>query len=497
MFFVYKIVLIILSIMLLPVILTAFLLKPKFQAGFWEKIGISTQQSDKKFKLSLLNMSTVIFFLRIFISLWEKFGFCKEILKKKSIWVHAVSVGEINATEGLIKRIKSELPAYKLVVTTVTATGQEVANKKLGDVADVISYFPYDFSFSIKSALKAFNPALIVIAETEIWPNFVDQTSKRGIPVMLVNGRISPGSFKGYRKLRFFFSKILKKFSLILMQTETDRERIVKIGAPAEITEVMGNLKFDITGGIDDNAVQELKDSLQVGDNRVLIAGSTHQGEDEIVLNVYKKLKQEFQDLKLLLAPRHPERNEDVLELINSSGHKHGLRSAKQGFGGADVILLDTMGELGQLYGVSHLAFIGGSFSGTGGHNPLEAAIYGVPVVSGSTVFNFKDIYNAMTETGAAKLVNSEDELYLQLKDYLVIPKQKGFSEMRSGNEDFSLVPLEKPQRVEESSISENRNTNSLPTCYNYNRASRACLEIFEKNRGALDFAIQKIKKYL
>ena len=419
MFFIYNILLILFSIILSPIAAVAFVLKPKFSAGFWEKIGLHKKKPGKK-----------------------------------SIWLHAVSVGEINATEGLIKRIKKEFPDYNLVITTVTATGQDVANKKLAHTADIISYFPYDFAFSAKAAIKAFNPALVIIAETEIWPNFVNQAHKRKIPLMIVNGRISPGSFKNYKKLNFFFKNILKKFSLILTQTETDKERFVKIGAPPEIVEIMGNLKFDIKKILDKNSIKNLKNSLKIGNNKVLTAGSTHQGEDEIILRVYNRLKCEFKDLKLLIAPRHPERNKAVLSLIASSGYKYGLRSKGDNFDNADMILLDTMGELEQLYSVSYFAFIGGSFSGTGGHNPLESAIYGIPVLSGPIVFNFKDIYKFMTDSEAAKIVHNEQELYIQLKNYLIYND-------------------------------------------NYKQASNACIEIFEKNKGAVDFAVEKIKSLI
>ena len=420
MFFIYDAALKVLSILLSPVWLIAFIIQPKFRAGFWEKSGFCPKNTNKK----------------------------------KSIWLHAVSVGEINATEGLIKEIKKNFPDYSLVVTTVTATGQEVAKKKLAETADIISYFPYDFDFSTNSAIDNFNPALVIIAETEIWPGFIKQANKREIPLLLVNGRISPNSFKGYRKLKFFFKKVLNKFSLILMQTETDKDRITQIGAPTDITEVMGNLKFDITNKLEKEKVETPKNELKIGNNKVLIAGSTHQGEDEITLEAYKSLKQEFQDLKLLIAPRHPERNENVLNLIKNTGIKHGLRSLNNNFEESDIIMLDTMGELGKLYSISNIAFIGGSFSGTGGHNPLEPAIYGIPVISGPTVFNFKDIFKFMTSTDAAKIVKNQNELYEQIKIYLI-------------NDD------------------------------KYNKASRACLDIFEENKGATDFAIQKIKKFV
>ncbi|OGI00724.1 MAG: hypothetical protein A2Y25_11685 [Candidatus Melainabacteria bacterium GWF2_37_15] len=425
MLYIYNIFLIVFAIILSPVVGLAFIIKPKFRAGFWQKIGFYKQTPHQV-----------------------------RGDKRKSIWVHAVSVGEINATEGLIKRMKQDFPDYNLIVTTVTATGQEIANKKLKNTADVITYFPYDFSFSTKAALKAFNPALIIIAETEIWPGFVNQASKKNIPLMLVNGRISPGSFKGYRKFRFFFKKVLEKFSLILMQTETDKERIIGIGAPLEKVEIMGNLKFDINKTLDENSIKNLQESLKTGNNRVLIAGSTHQGEDETALRVYNRLKCEFDDLKLLIAPRHPERNASVQNLIAKSGYSYGLRSKNDDFNNKDIILLDVMGELGQMYSVSHLAFVGGSFSGTGGHNPLEPAIYEIPVISGPTVFNFRDIYQFMTNSGAAKIVSDEQDMYNQLRKYLV-------------------------------------NDNK------YSEASRACAEIFEKNRGALDFAVKRIGNYL
>lgn len=415
----YNTALIILAVLLSPVILAAFCLQPKLRAGFWQKIG-----------------------------------FYKKKNEKQSIWFHAVSVGEVNAVEALIKRAKQEFPEYNIAVTTVTKTGQEVANKKLKDTADIIAYFPYDFSFSINAALNSVNPKIIVIAETEIWPNFCHQANKKDIPVILVNGRISPNSYKGYKKAKFFFEQVLSNFSLILMQTPQDMERILHIGASVDKTEVMGNLKFDITDKLNNEQIYELKNSLGIDNNKVLIAGSTHKGEDEIIINAYKHLKEDLPEIKLLLAPRHPERNEQVFKLLNTAGLNIGKRSQNATLKDSDVILLDTMGELGKLYSVATVAFIGGSFSGTGGHNPLEAAIYGVPVVSGQTVFNFKDIYKFMTETSAAVLVNNETELYEKLKELL------------TNNELYSIT-------------------------------SNSCLNIFDKNKGALDFAVNKIKSYL
>ena len=422
----YSIVLIILAALLSPVILVAFLVQPKFRAGFLKKLGFYPNS--------------------VILSEHGE--------RKNLILFHTVSVGEVNALEALIKRTKQEFPDSKIAVTTVTKTGQEVANNKLKDTADIITYFPYDIKFCINSLLNTLNPQIIIIAETEIWPCFCHEVKKRNIPLLLVNGRISPTSYKGYKKAKFFFRHVLNNFSSILMQTQSDMDRIVDIGAPQEKTEVMGNLKFDITNKLNDEQVTELRNSLKTEGKRILIAGSTHKGEDEIIIETYRRLKQDFQELKLLIAPRHPERNEQVYRLLASTGLNIGKRSNNNIFKDSDIILLDTMGELGKLYSVADIAFLGGSFSGTGGHNPLEAAIYGIPVISGETVFNFKDIYRFMTDSPAAKLVKNKDELYEYIKELL---------------SDTEV----------------------------YEAASKACFEIFEKNRGALDYAIEKIKYYI
>jgi len=423
---IYNILLIILAVVFSPVVAIAFIIKPKFRAGFKQKLGFHSSSCE-----------------------------CFQVNNnKQSIWFHAVSVGEINAIESLIKKTKEQFPDYNIAVTTTTKTGQEVAKKKLKDIADIITYFPYDFSFSVKSAIKYLNPKLVIIAETEIWPCFCNNTKTANIPLILVNGRISPKSHKGYKKFRFFFKNILDNFSLILMQTETDKERIISIGANPQKVEIMGNLKYDYVSVLDSDEIHLLKKSLKVDDNRVLIAGSTHKNEDEIIIDVFKKLKNEFKNTKLLIAPRHPERTPHVLKLICATGLNIGLRSKNSNFKSSDIILVDTMGELSKLYSAAYIAFIGGGFSGTGGHNPLEPAIYGIPVLSGPTVFNFKDIYALMTKTKAASIVNNETELFLKIRTYFM-------------NEE------------------------------KYSEASNACLNIFESNKGALDYAIDRIRKFI
>ena len=265
---------------------------------------------------------------------------------------------------------------------------------------------------------KTFNPEKIIIAETEIWPCFVTLAKMKGIKVYTINGRISPHSFEGYKKIRLFLAPILNRYEKIFMQTMDDAERMVKMGAKADKIEVMGNLKFDINANITQEEVQRYKDELKINDYKLFIAASTHKGEDEIAIDSFKSLKVQHREAKLLLVPRHPQRFEEVCALLNKSNMRWGKRSQNDNFAEKDIILLDTMGELAKLYSICYLAFIGGSFSDTGGHNPLEANIWGKPVLSGPCVFNFKDVYKIITDNKCAVIVNSEDDLTKELKAF-------------------------------------------------------------------------------
>ncbi len=420
MYLVYNLLLPALAILLSPLVLIAFVFQPKLRAGFWEKIGFYS-----------INLP-----------------------KRSTIWVHAVSVGEVNAVESLVKNLRKKYHSKNIVLSTVTRTGQEVAHKKLGEHTDKIIYFPYDFWLSVVLAIKAVRPNLVIIAETEIWPNFSNELKNRKIPLLIVNGRISPNSYEGYKNFSFFFRRILRNYSSILMQSETDKERIVDIGANPVITEVMGNLKFNMTNILNAEEIKDLENSLKLNQQKVFVAGSTHSGEDEIVLNLYEHLKDENPDLKLIIAPRHPERYTQVLELIDQTGCNWGLRSKNDGFDENDIIMLDTMGELSKMYAICHFAFIGGSFSGTGGHNPLEATVYNKPVLSGNIVYNFKDIYEILTSENAAVVVKNEKEL---LENAQKLMKDKDF----------------------------------------YNSMAEACKNVFEKNSSALEYALEKIGKFL
>lgn len=372
----------------------------------------------------------------------EKCGYFDTPKLENSIVFYGVSVGEINALENLIKRAKGTFN-NPIVVCTGTVTGQEIAKKKLGEIADFITYFPYDFPFCIGHFLNKVNPKVVIVAETELWPNFARLVRNRGINLMIINGRISDRTYNSYKKLSFFFKPILQNYTKILTQSNRDNEKLIFIGANPETTMVMGNLKFDIAK----------KDcDFELGNGRIIIAGSTHAGEDELFIPVFTELKKDFEDIKLLVAPRHPERQNAVKKLIEATGLNWGLRSNNDRFDNKDIIMLDTMGELGKAYALCHFAFIGGSFNKTGGHNPLEATVFEKPTISGICVSNFKDIYALLTQSGASKIVTTAEEL----KEYM--------RKLLSDNEF-------------------------------YKKCCEDCKTAFTENQGALDYVINELKE--
>lgn len=333
---------------------------------------------------------------------------------KKTIMIHGVSVGEVVSLEKLIRKVKEEFPNHNLVLTTGTKTGQETAIKKMGDVADFITYFPLDIKFFVEKFLDKINPDVILIAETEIWPIFIYTAKKRNIKTYIINGRMSDESFKMYKILNPFFKNVLPMYSGIFVQSEIDKARLNEAGANINQLDVMKNLKFDVNKfDVDIN--------LNTNNSKVLIAGSTHKGEDEIVLRVYKKLKELIPNLKLLLAPRHITRTPDVQNLIKSFNFSYNLYSKNKQFSdNSDILLLDVMGELAKLYAKIDVAFIGGSFNNTGGHNPLEAIIFDKPTISGPSIKNFRDIYAILKMNNAAFVVNNEEEFFEIAKKLLL-----------------------------------------------------------------------------
>ena len=404
--------------------------------------------------MGIINIaSEVIFFLTkpLLKVIHTKAGYSKEAFNRKLgkfeeqnfennrvIMFHGVSVGEINAVEKLIKEARKTFPEAKIVVTTGTNTGQEIAHKKLDEVADLITYFPFDVPSCVNNFLDKVKPTEILMAETEIWPNFAIICKKRNVKLYIINGRISDRTFNSYKKLKFFLKPLLQDYTGIFTQSTEDLNKFLELGANSKTTKRMNNLKFDITAPKIDFEFNKC--------GRVFLAASTHSGEDKIAYDTYKRLKLKHKDLKFIIAPRHLTRLDEVKSIIKD----YCLRSENGNLAEHDIMILDTMGELGKIFAFADVAFIGGSFNKTGGHNPLEATIFAKPVISGPSINNFKDIYAIIQNAKAGFVVKTEDELY-EIADKL-------FS-----NEEF------------------------------YKATSEAGRKVFQDQQGALDFVIKNV----
>ena len=299
----------------------------------------------------------------------ERFGFLplekiKRVQDEPVIWVHAVSVGETVAASPVVKEIKRKYPAYKIVFSTVTDTGQEMARKIVKE-ADLIIYFPLDFSWIVKRVLRKIKPELIVLTETELWPAFINSAKKNGAQVMLVNGRISDSSFKYYHYLGPILKDMLANIDFFSMQSEQDLEYILKLGADPDKCANLGNTKFDqVYAQPDQTRKEKIYQEFKINKNApVLVAGSTHPGEEEQLLSVYQKLQSQFSDLVMILAPRHIKRSAQIRNIFKKAGIRTVLRTeiARRKPAADKVILLDTIGELAGIYSVADLVFVGGS----------------------------------------------------------------------------------------------------------------------------------------
>lgn len=343
----------------------------------------------------------------------EHFGITPKFLSnKKPIWIHAVSVGESIAAIPLIQALKKQHPDQPIIVTTTTSTGAEQISK-LGDLVEH-RYMPIDFEFAIKGFIKAINPQKMLIIETELWPNTLHEVNKHGIPITIVNARLSEKSCQNYKKIQPLFKLIHPKITKILCQTQADAERFNRLGVAKEKLSITGSIKFDID--ISDDVIN--KASLlrtDLGKTRpIWIAASTHQGEDEQVLSAHKKVLKEHPNTLLILVPRHPERFNSVFELCQQQGFKTIRRTSDQKVTeSTQVYVGDTMGEMLILLGAADICFMGGSLIGNkvGGHNVLEPAALGIPIITGPSYFNFKDIVDNLYSNNAINICSTSNEL--------------------------------------------------------------------------------------
>jgi 3-deoxy-D-manno-octulosonic-acid transferase len=325
---------------------------------------------------------------------------------RPTIWFHAVSVGEVLAIGGLVKHIRLRWPAYRIVVSTTTDTGQNLARSRFGE--QNVFYFPLDLGFAIQPYLDALRPQLVVIAETEFWPNFLRLAKRSGAVIAVVNARISDRSWPGYKRFRWWLPTVISKVDLFLAQTWEDRKRLIDIGAPEARIDVSGNLKFDIEPSTPPAVVASLRESFQKSEaGPILICGSTVDEEEErMLLQAFQSILASYPHAVMILAPRHPERFSVVAALLESLGVRFWRRSLWTGEAiSGGVMLLDTIGELAAIYGLADIAFVGGSLVPKGGHNIIEPARHGVAIVVGNHTENFRDIIWLFQTNNAVRIV--------------------------------------------------------------------------------------------
>ncbi|MCX5657542.1 MAG: 3-deoxy-D-manno-octulosonic acid transferase [Candidatus Omnitrophica bacterium] len=392
MFVLFDLTFILFSVLYLPY----FILKRKYNKDFVQRLGIFRDNLFQKIK------------------------------NRKVIWIHAVSVGEVNAALPLWKALREKFPQYKIVFSTVTKTGNRLA-AKLSQSDELVIYSPLDLSLVVRNVIKLINPKLLIILETELWPNFILQCKKEGIPVVLVNARISDASYGRYKLAKPLLSPILRKVDLTLAQTGDDARRMISLGMSRDKVKVTGNMKFDNIDCSDKSTDYNDKLRLLLGlskQNKLLVAGSTHRGEEEIILGAYRELLKEFPGLKLLIAPRHPERTPEIERIITQNNFTP-LRVSCLEYQSSvisyqlPIFILDTIGQLRDFYAISSIVFMGGSLVKRGGHNIIEPAIFSKPIISGRYFFNFADIFRLLLKGGAILICQNKEDFKQKVKNLL------------------------------------------------------------------------------
>jgi 3-deoxy-D-manno-octulosonic-acid transferase len=360
----------------------------------------------------------------------------------ESIWIHAVSVGEVLTARALLPQLHDRYPRLRIFVSTTTMAGQQVARTNLPYV-DQVFYFPFDLRFIVNRTLRLVRPRLFVMMETEIWPNLLRACKRNGVKTVLVNGRISARSYPRYKLVRFFFRRVLADVDRFCMQSEESARRIIEIGAPRERVTVTGSLKFDsldypadvrrvdvgrVAPLVHDRGRTRILRYFRISPNRpVVIAGSTLKGEEEPLLEAFQRIRATMTNALLIIAPRKPERFDDVERLVRRAGWKVARRTELRvdAEPRQDVVVLDTIGELAHLFQIATVVFIGGSLIDAGGHNILEPAVFGKPIVFGPHMHNFAEISRTFLDNGAAIQVRNAHELERVLLDLLADPVRR------------------------------------------------------------------------
>ena len=343
---------------------------------------------------------------------------------RRALWVHAVSVGEVLSARPLLDALSEAAPADAVVLSTITPSGFAMASRHAG-ASGIALYFPLDLRPCVTRALDTIRPRLLLLMESELWPTLIRLTKARGIPIAVVNGRISPGAFRRYRMVRSWLGGTLRRVDLFLMQSQADAERLVELGAPSARVQVVGSLKWDasLLARPDPGAVQRLAARLGLDSHtEVIVAGSTHRGEELAVLAAIRGLQVSYPSIRAVIAPRHLERLDEVERLARQVGLATARLSQAAGAERWQVGLVDTWGEMPLYYGLASVVFIGGSLIPHGGQNPLEASSLGKPVIFGSSMHNFADIAQQLLAHRAARQVASDAELVRALAELVISP---------------------------------------------------------------------------
>ena len=387
-------------ILLSPLLLIKIIISPKYRGRIFLKLGFALETFTQKLPGG-----------------------------RKRIWVHALSVGEVLSAQPLVRKIRSTYPNITIIFSASTKTGEELCRDVMADDIDLFVPFPIDLYSIAKKFINLINPDLFILIETDFWPNFVDILAKENIPAILVNGRISQSSFKRYHRFRFLFVPMFNIFRFISMQTAADAIKMVQLGVEADKVKALGNLKYDAvlpdTVGWEKEQRPTSFYRKQFGitpEKIVWIAGSTHAGEEVAILAAYKRLSLLFPDLFLVLAPRNVERGRQIKEIANNLGLTVRQRTVPfqdEEVPGTPLLILDTMGELSRMYSFCDIAFIGGSLIPDGGHNPLEPAAFGKPILFGPYMDDFTEISSDLLEKNAAIVCHDEDDIFEILKHLL------------------------------------------------------------------------------
>ncbi|HUO83573.1 MAG TPA: glycosyltransferase N-terminal domain-containing protein, partial [Thermoanaerobaculia bacterium] len=336
-----------------------------------------------------------------------RFGFDGAASQHHEIWIHAVSVGEVAAARAVAEKIRSRKPGARFLITTTTVTGQATAQQLFP--GDTVTYYPFDFGFAIRRFLDRHQPDVYAAMETEIWPNVIRISRSRGLRLLVANGRISDRSYPRYRMARRLVGPLLRLYDQILVREDLDRDRFLAIGAPPDRVEVVGNVKFDFAVSEEPLPFAGSLDAI-LGQRHLFVAGSTMEGEEALMLPMISRLIPS--GVVVALAPRKPDRFDEVARLLERAGIRFVRRSRLHAIeDGADVLLLDSIGELARLYRRARAAFVGGSLVPTGGHNPIEPAAVGTPVAFGPHMSNFREIAATLVRAGAARQVSNVDDL--------------------------------------------------------------------------------------